>query len=239
MVSPGSDRSESPGLGRGQWSHEARYPILVRPGAPDSGTHFSDAHTPDSEGNTNKIGNLRCVRLVEVFVRHRKWLRILVLLFTVGVSAACSTSSPSASVVTARSSSTTASEAGTRLAPGVLSRAAILARFPPIRPGITVEAKLVTLASLAQADSDLTQCESRGCAPGQLVWLVLEQGPPGSFPHSETAVGPAGGTETPGADAWALFPVNAETGIGRGDSEIGAEGQLADSAWGKLSDLAG
>ena len=122
----------------------------------------------------------------------------------------------------------------------MLSRAAILVRFPPSRPEITVEAKLVTLASLTQVDPDLTQCETRGCPPDQLVWLVLEQGPPGSFSHSETA--PATeppGTQPPDADAWALFPINAETGIGRGDSEIGAEGQLADSAWGKLGDLAG
>lgn len=119
------------------------------------------------------------------------------------------------------------------LPPGVIARSAILARYPPPRPGITVHAKLVTVASLAQVDPGLTQCPVRGCAPGQYVWLVLEQGPPGSFPHS----GPAGVTLPAGADAWTLFPVNAVTGAARGDREIGSDSQLASSAWAKLSDL--
>jgi hypothetical protein len=121
------------------------------------------------------------------------------------------------------------------LSAGVLSRSAVLARYAPVRRGIAVQAKLVTLTSLANVDPALTQCEYRGCAPGQYVWLVLLQGAPGSFPHSE----PAGAPVPPLADAWTLFPVDAVTGGGRGDSEIGAEGQLSSSAWGKLSDLDG
>ena len=119
------------------------------------------------------------------------------------------------------------------LPPGVMGRSAILARYPPSRPGTTVQAKLVTVDSLAQADPELTQCQIRGCAPGQYVWLVLLQGPPGSFPHP----GLAAVTLPAGADAWVLIPVNAGTGIARGDSEIGGQGQLATSAWGKLRDL--
>lgn len=121
------------------------------------------------------------------------------------------------------------------LPPGVLARSAILARYPPPQPGVSVSAKLVTLASLAQVDPELTQCEARGCPPGAYVWLVLEQGPPGSFPQSV----PVGVTLAPGADAWTLFPVNATTGVARGDSEIGGDSGLANSAWARLSDLDG
>ena len=102
----------------------------------------------------------------------------------------------------------------------------VLRRYAPARPGITIQAKLVTLASLTRFDPDLTQCEFRACSPGDYVWLVLEQGPPGSFQHSE----PSGVVESPQADAWTLFPVDAVTGAGSGDGEIGALGQLPDSA---------
>jgi hypothetical protein len=119
------------------------------------------------------------------------------------------------------------------LPPGVLSRAAVLARFQPLRPGLTVSAKLVTSAALTQADPELTECQVRGCPPGQYVWLILEQGPSGTFPQSV----PPGVTLAPGAGAWALVPVNASTGIARGDTEIGGAGQLGTSAWGKLRDL--
>lgn len=121
-----------------------------------------------------------------------------------------------------------------QLPPGVMPRAAILARYAG-RPNVTVSAKLVSLTELASASNDeLTQCQFRGCKPGALVWLVLEQGPPGSFPHSV----PPGYVEPPGADAWALIPVDATTGQPRGDAEIGNTGELATSVWGRLGDLA-
>ena len=120
--------------------------------------------------------------------------------------------------------------------PGVLPRSAILARFQNTRPGVTTEAKLVSLADLAAASKgELTQCQFRGCPPGALVWLVLQQGPPGTFPDS----GPRQLTnqESAVADAWSLFPVDATTGQSRGDSEVGALGQLSSSPWGQLRDL--
>jgi hypothetical protein len=120
------------------------------------------------------------------------------------------------------------------LPPGVLTRSAILARYPAPHPGITVQAKLVTLASLAQADPELTQCQSRGCAASQYVWLILMHGAPGSFAQSL----PPGVMLPADAGAWSLFPVNAVTGVGRGDSETGG-GSLANTAWDKLSDLDG
>jgi hypothetical protein len=120
------------------------------------------------------------------------------------------------------------------LPPKVLSRSVILNRYTPTRPGITIQAKLVTVASLAQADPSLTECEFERCASGQYVWLILEQGPPGSFSHSR----PASVTVSPQADAWILFPVDAVTGASRGDFEVGDQGQVSTSAWGHLGDLA-
>lgn len=117
---------------------------------------------------------------------------------------------------------------------GVLPRSVILDRYASARPGVTTEAKLVTLAQLAAASNgELTQCQFRGCPPGAYVWLVLQEGPPGSFPHSQ----PPGVHQPPGADAWSLLPVDATTGIARGDTEIGATGQLDSSPWGRLDDL--
>lgn len=121
------------------------------------------------------------------------------------------------------------------LPPGVLPRSVILAQDASTRPGVTTEAKLVSLAQLAAVSQDeLTQCQYRGCPPGAYVWLVLQEGPPGSFPHSE----PPGAHQAPGADAWMLEPVDAATGVPRGDLEIGSVGQLGSSAWGQLKDLA-
>jgi hypothetical protein len=101
---------------------------------------------------------------------------------------------------------------------------------------VTTEAKLVSLADLdAASEGELTQCQFHGCPPGALVWLVLQQGPPGTFPHS----GPSQLTnqESAGANARTLFPVDATTGQSRGDSEVGALGQLSSSPWGQLRDL--
>ncbi len=119
------------------------------------------------------------------------------------------------------------------LPPGVLPRSAILAKYKPQRPGVIVEAKLVTLVGLNAADPELAQCSVRSCQPGQLVWLLLEKGPPGSFPHSVAF----GAHPSPGADAWLLFPVDAGTGLGLGDSEIGNDNDLWQSAWVKVSGL--
>ncbi len=86
----------------------------------------------------------------------------------------------------------------------------------------------------AAPDGELTQCQFRGCPPGTYVWLVLQQGPPGSFPHPE----PLGLHQPPGADAWSLSPIDATTGVARGDTEIGAAGLLRSSPWWQLHDLA-
>lgn len=115
------------------------------------------------------------------------------------------------------------------LPPGVLSRSAILARYRSTRPGVTTEAKLVSLAKLeAVSKDDLTQCSYRGCPPGSLVWLILQTGSPGTFPSTGLIATPP--------HTWSLFPVNATTGQGRGDAELG-QGQLASSPWSELQDL--
>lgn len=122
------------------------------------------------------------------------------------------------------------------LPPGVLPLPVILARYASARPGVTTKAKLVTLAQLATASNgELTQCRVRGCPPGSYVWLVLQQGPPGTFTHSEP---PGLHHQPPGADSWSLSPVDATTGVARGDTEIGAAGQLRSSPWRQLKDLA-
>lgn len=104
---------------------------------------------------------------------------------------------------------------------------------------MTVEAKLVSLASLTHVDPDLTQCEVRGCAPGQLVWMILYEAPDNRFvaEHS-TAVAVSGATSTspPEGPSFETFLVNADSGVGRGDSEAGA-GQVP-TYWSSLFDLA-
>ena len=117
---------------------------------------------------------------------------------------------------------------------GVISRADILSRFASVRPGVSTQVKLVRLADLAKASDDsLTQCQVRGCPPGALVWLVLMSGPPGSFGHGV----PAGYTPPADDGAWSLVPVDATTGQGRGDSQIGGLSNFHSSPWTSLTDL--
>ena len=118
---------------------------------------------------------------------------------------------------------------------GLFTRSTILTRYRSTRPGVTTQAKLVSLADLDTASKgELTQCQFRMCSAGALVWLVLQKGPPGTF-DSEMGLH---ATQLPnGADAWSLAPIDATTGQARGDSEVGALGQLASSPWGQLRDL--
>ena len=120
------------------------------------------------------------------------------------------------------------------LPPGVLPRSSILAWHPPPGPGITVKAKLVTLASLAAIDPDLTQCAVEGCRAGELVWLVLQDGPPCSFLRSC----PSDTVRTESASDWTMIVVDAASGIGRLDAEGGISANLSTSAWARLTDLA-
>ena len=117
---------------------------------------------------------------------------------------------------------------------GVLSRSTILAWHPPLGPGITVKAKLVTLASLAAIDPDLTQCAVEGCRAAELVWLVLQEGPPCSFLRSC----PADAVPAEPANDWSMIVVDAASGIGRLDAEGGISTNLSTSAWARLADLA-
>jgi hypothetical protein len=119
-----------------------------------------------------------------------------------------------------------------RLPAGVLPRSTILARYATKRSGISVRAKLVSLAALNAVDPNLAQCDVEARHSGQLVWLVLQDGPPGSFLHSY----PLGVSPPPGAMAWSMFPVNAVSGASRNVSEIGNVGNLSTSAW-RLKDL--
>jgi hypothetical protein len=180
-----------------------------------------------------RFWDFRRGRIVEVGMIRRFHLWPAALVLSLVALVACSTSgtqtSPSGGSF-GTAGHETAKTAG--LPPRVLSRSVILRRYGPARPGIAIQAKLVKLASLAKADPSLTQCEFRGCTAGQYVWLILEQGPPGSFDHSR----PSSVTVSPQADAWLLFPVDAVTGASRGDDEIGDPGQVSQSAWGKLGD---
>ena len=118
---------------------------------------------------------------------------------------------------------------------GVDRRATILARYRSTRPGVTTEVKLVSLAALDSASKgELTQCQYRGCPPGALVWLVLQIGPPGTFANNMGMHAPSAIDES---FAWSLGPVDASTGLSRGDSESGPLSGLRSSPWGQLRDL--
>ena len=134
---------------------------------------------------------------------------------------------------------TTCATANPTSTAGSLSRRAILTRYAPTELGVTVEAKLVSLASLTPVDPDLTQCEVRGCAPGQLVWMILYEAPDNRFvaEHSTaTAVSGATSTSPLEGPSFETFLVNADSGVGRGDSEAGA-GHMP-TYWSSLFDLA-
>ena len=123
-----------------------------------------------------------------------------------------------------------------RLPVGVTPRATILARYRSTLPGVTTQAKLVSIAALDRtSEGELTQCQFRGCAPGALVWLVLEKGRPGTF---AVDMGFHASTPSAGSSAWSLAPIDAMTGQARGDSESGPLSQLSSSPWGQLRDLA-
>ncbi len=122
----------------------------------------------------------------------------------------------------------------TTLPAGVMTRSAILAKYASTQAGHTVEAKLVSLSALTAVEQELTQCQFRGCPAGALVWLVLDQGPPGSGGLSSS---PGHTVTTKPGNAWSVGPVDATTGVGRGDSESGS-GALP-AAWTQLPDLDG
>lgn len=135
------------------------------------------------------------------------------------------------------SCATTVTPANPTTTAGSLSRGAILTRYAPTELGETVEAKLVSLASLTHVDPDLTQCEVRGCAPGQLVWMILYEAPDNRFIVEQP--GPTMGATSkspPEGPSFATFLVNADSGVGRGDSETGAG--HAPIYWSSLFDLA-
>ena len=151
------------------------------------------------------------------------------------VAAGCNTpltDSPTSAVALHKGTTTPESHFPT----GVLPRSTILDRFRSSRPGVITEAKLFTLSALATSSKDeLTQCQFRGCPSGELVWLVLQKGSPGSFAND---TGPdLHVSEASQSAAWSLYPIDANTGVGRGDSEVGALGQLHSSPWGQLPDL--
>lgn len=73
-------------------------------------------------------------------------------------------------------------------------------------PRIRVRAKLVSLASVNAIDPGLAQCYSGTCKPGELVWLVLQDDPPYSFPHGT----PSNYVFPPGFASWRLSLVDAK-----------------------------
>jgi len=155
--------------------------------------------------------------------------------FTCGVTSCATTAIPGVDAPsTAASVSSRAS-----VPPEVLSRQTILARYAPTGTGVTVEFKLVSLASLTNLDPGLTQCEVRGCAPGQVVWMILYEASDNRFvaEHS-TAVAMPGvsSTSPPQGPSFETFLVDADSGVGRGDSEAGAGN--APIYWSSLVDLA-
>jgi hypothetical protein len=111
--------------------------------------------------------------------------------------------------------------------------ASLLAEFAD-GPIIRVRAKLVSLASVNAIDPGLAQCYSGTCKAGELVWLVLQDGPPYSFPHGTTS----NYAFPPGFASWRLSLVDAKSGVQRGVSEIGDVGDLRTSPWGRLKGLA-
>jgi len=122
-----------------------------------------------------------------------------------------------------------------RLPAGIVPRATVLARYRSSLPGVTTEVKLVSLAGLDNASKgELAQCQYRGCTHGALVWLVLQKGPPGAFANNMGLRAPSNRKES---FAWSLGPVDASTGLPRGDSESGLLSGLRSSPWGQLRDL--
>ncbi len=108
----------------------------------------------------------------------------------------------------------------------------ILAKYAD-GPHIRVEAKLVTLASVAAIDPNFAECFSELCGHGELVWLVLQDGPPYSFPHPT----PSNYRFPPGFATWRLSLVDAASGVPRNVSEVGNAGDLSSSPWGRLKGL--
>jgi hypothetical protein len=91
-----------------------------------------------------------------------------------------------------------------------------------------VVTKLVRLGDLARADPDITQCQARGCAPGQVVWLVLVKG--------DLGLSEGGPARRSVPLSWRLLVLNASTGASRGDFEEGPGDPP--SSFDRLTDLA-
>ena len=169
-------------------------------------------------------------------LRAKTWGRqVMVAGFCLVAAAASGCGTPTASPNTTTNVHEAAKSPVAALPAGVVPRKVIMTRYQSTVPGVMTEAKLVSLAHLeAASKGELTQCQFRGCPTGTLVWLVLQKGRPGAFSES----GPPGIRPSGDAAAWSLFPVDASTGKGRGDSAMGPQSQLYASPWGQLRDLA-
>jgi hypothetical protein len=115
------------------------------------------------------------------------------------------------------------------LPPGALTRHEVLARFPA-RPGITVAAKLARLSDLDRSEPQTDACEHSPCPDGLVRWVVLQTGPPGSFPHSC----PPSASPTACAGSFELSVADAASGVSNG-FEIG--NGTAPPWWDELDDI--
>jgi hypothetical protein len=113
------------------------------------------------------------------------------------------------------------------LPPGARTRQDMLKTFG--QPGVTAAAKLVRLSDL-QRLQPTGWCDNSPCLAGLVLWMILQTGPPGSFPHS----GPAGAPPDALAGSWALSIHDAASGLSH-DSVIGS-GAIPDY-WQQLDDI--
>ncbi|MGH9067715.1 MAG: hypothetical protein ACRD0J_09540, partial [Acidimicrobiales bacterium] len=124
------------------------------------------------------------------------------------------------------------------LPPGAVPRSKVLARYAHLHGVTKVSAKLVRVTTLQGVDPGLVQCTIRACVPGLVVWLVLAQGPPGTFQFASGGPAPLPGqpppTTHPGS-AWRLLVASAATGRASG-SEM--DSGPVPSFWAGLPDLA-
>lgn len=75
------------------------------------------------------------------------------------------------------------------------------------QPGVTAAAKLVRLSDL-QRFQPTGWCDHSPCPDRLVVWVILQTGPPGSFPHS----GPAGAPPDALTGSWSLSIHDAASG---------------------------
>lgn len=113
------------------------------------------------------------------------------------------------------------------LPPGARTRQDMLKTIA--QPGLTATAKLVRLSDL-QRLQPTGWCDNSPCPAGLVLWVILQTGPPGSFPHS----GPAGAPPDALAGSWSLSVHDAASGLSH-DSAIGS-GPVPDY-WQQLDDI--